>query len=259
MLELVSGPKINPGVIATSRDFADRALGKIGVVCKDTPGFFGCRIGTYRILVAESEAIAMGLDFEEADAMIGKLFGIPSTGIFGVLDLVGVDLMLTTPRNLQNTLPNTDADHEYGREPLLISRMIDENRLSRQSGAGISRGSPDRPIREITDVTMGDGRPQRQIASEGDVREEHPGLRGRYALVVMKKALAYAASLVPEVAESPYAVDDAMRTGAASPSPPISISPPREMSTQSQMASGIVSCLTAPLAWWRGERADDYC
>ena len=42
---------------------------------------------------------------------------------------------------------------------------------------------------------------------------EHAGLGGRYAAIVMEKALAYAASLVPEIADTPDAVDEAMRTG----------------------------------------------
>ena len=32
-------------------------------------------------------------DVEEADAVIGRPMGIPKTGIFGLLDLVGLDLM----------------------------------------------------------------------------------------------------------------------------------------------------------------------
>ena len=77
LLELVSGPKTRPDVTAKIHDFADRGLGKTVVVCKDTPGFIGNRIGNYWMVVAQNEAIAMGLDVEEADAIIGKPFGIP--------------------------------------------------------------------------------------------------------------------------------------------------------------------------------------
>ena len=38
-------------------------------------------------------AIEHGLTVEEADAIIGKPLGIPKTGVFGLLDLVGLDLM----------------------------------------------------------------------------------------------------------------------------------------------------------------------
>lgn len=221
LLELVSGKATKPEVTATIRDFADRGLGKSVVICKDTPGFIGNRIGNYWMVVAQNEAIELGLDVEEADAIIGKPFGIPSTGIFGLLDLVGIDLMPTTLRSLQNATPEGDAVKDYDAEPALIARMIAENRLGRKSGAGFVRLSPDRKSRDVTDLKTGDYRPQKAVSSEsldasgGDPRAlmEHAGLGGRYASVVMEKALAYAASLVPDIADTPDAVDEAMRTG----------------------------------------------
>ncbi|MDQ0564196.1 3-hydroxyacyl-CoA dehydrogenase [Rhizobium mesoamericanum] len=221
LLELVSGHATKPEVTATISDFANRELGKSVVTCKDTPGFIGNRIGNYWMLVAQNEAIDLGLDVEEADAIIGKPFGIPSTGIFGLLDLVGIDLMPTIIRSLQNATPASDAVKDYDAEPALIARMIAENRLGRKSGAGFVRLSPDRKSRDVTDLKTGEYRPQKPISSKsldasgGDPRAlmEHPGLGGRYAAVVMEKSLAYAASLVPEIADTPEAVDEAMRTG----------------------------------------------
>lgn len=221
LLELVSGEATNPEVTATIRDFADRGLGKSVVICKDTPGFIANRIGNYWMVVAQNEAIELGLDAEVADAIIGKPFGIPSTGIFGLLDLVGIDLMPTILRSLQKATPAGDAVKDYDAEPALIARMIAENRLGRKSGAGFVRLSPDRKSCDVTDLKTGDYRPQKTVSSEsldasgGDPRElmEHSGLGGHYASVVMEKALAYAASLVPDIADTPDAVDEAMRAG----------------------------------------------
>ncbi|QPB21894.1 3-hydroxyacyl-CoA dehydrogenase/enoyl-CoA hydratase family protein [Rhizobium sp. 007] len=221
LLELVSGKATKPEVTATIRDFADRALGKSVVVCQDTPGFIGNRIGNYWMVVAQNEAIGLGLDVEEADAIIGKPFGIPSTGIFGLLDLVGIDLMPTILRSLQNATPAGDAVRDYDAEPPLVARMIAENRLGRKSGGGFVRLSPDRKSREVTDLATGEYRPQRPVSSEsldasgGDPRAlmNHPGPGGRYAAIVMEKSLAYAASLAPVIADTPDAVDEAMRTG----------------------------------------------
>jgi 3-hydroxyacyl-CoA dehydrogenase len=221
LLELVSGKATRPEVTATIRDFADRALGKSVVTCKDTPGFIGNRIGNYWMVVAQNEAIELGLDVEEADAIIGKPFGIPSTGIFGLLDLVGIDLMPTILRSLQSAVPDGDAVKDCDAEPPLLARMIAENRLGRKSGAGFVRLSPDRKSRDVTDLATGDYRPQKPVSSEsldasgGDPRAlmEHAAAGGRYAAIVMEKSLAYAASLVPDIADTPDAVDEAMRTG----------------------------------------------
>lgn len=221
LLELVRGPLTRPDALATVRDFADRKLGKAVVHCNDTPGFIGNRIGTYWMAVAMNEAITLRLDVEEADAVIGKPFGIPSTGIFGLLDLVGIDLMATILHTLQRALPESDAFQAFPAEPPLLTRMIAENRIGRKSGAGFVKLSTDRKSREITDLATGDYRPQRAVtsasleASKGQAKAlmEHDGPGGRYAAIVMEKTLAYAASLVPEITGTPDAIDEAMRTG----------------------------------------------
>jgi 3-hydroxyacyl-CoA dehydrogenase len=221
LLELVRGASTRPEIVAVVRDFADRRLGKAVVDCKDTPGFIGNRIGTYWMAVAMNEAIGLGLDVEEADAVISKPFGIPSTGIFGLLDLVGIDLVATILHTLQSALPPTDAFQMYPAEPPLLRRMITENRIGRKSGAGFVRLLADRKSREIVDLATGEYRPQRVVGSasledsKGDAKAlmEHDGIGGRYAAVVMEKTLIYAASVVPGIAETADAVDEAMRTG----------------------------------------------
>ncbi|AOH87240.1 3-hydroxyacyl-CoA dehydrogenase (plasmid) [Sphingomonas panacis] len=221
LLELVSGEAARPEVTSTISAFADRSLGKTVVTCKDTPGFIANRIGNYWLSVGLNEAISLGIDVEEADAVLGKPFGIPATGIFGLLDLVGIDLLPMVLRSLQRATGADDAIQDYAAEPLLIAHMIAENRLGRKSGAGFTRLSADRRTREVIDLATGDYRPQKPVSSEslaaarGDPRSlmEQPGSGGRFAAAVMERTLAYAASLVPDIADTPEAVDEAMRSG----------------------------------------------
>ena len=44
--------------------------------------------------IAMTEAIKMKLSIEEADAVFGRPMGIPKTGVFGLYDLIGIDLMV---------------------------------------------------------------------------------------------------------------------------------------------------------------------
>lgn len=221
LLELVAGPRTRPEALETMRDFGDRILGKSVVVCRDTPGFIANRIGNYWMAAAVNEAIALGLDVEVADAAISKPFGIPKTGIFGLMDLVGIDLMSMVLRSLHGALPPSDPMQDYPVEPALLARMVGEKRLGRKSGAGFVRLSADRKSREVTDLVTGAYRPQKAVESEaldatkGDARAlmEHDGAAGRYAAAVMEKALAYAARVTPEIADGPDAVDTAMRGG----------------------------------------------
>ena len=93
LLEIVAGRRPHPTRSRRWRAFADLALGKTVVRCKDRPGFIANRLGIFWMQTGVIEAIDAGLTVEEADAVMGKPFGIPKTGVFGLLDLVGLDLM----------------------------------------------------------------------------------------------------------------------------------------------------------------------
>ena len=93
LLELVAGDKTLKDAIDAVSKFADFKLGKTVVHCKDRAGFIGNRLGVYWMQAAVAESVQCGLTVEEADAIIGKPMGIPKTGVFGLLDLVGLDLM----------------------------------------------------------------------------------------------------------------------------------------------------------------------
>jgi 3-hydroxyacyl-CoA dehydrogenase len=223
LLELVSGPGTRSGAVASITEFADVGLGKSVVVAKDTPGFIGNCIGVYWLLASLHEAIALGIEVEEADALLGKPFGIPSTGVFGLLDLVGIDLMASILTSFKASLRPGDAMLDYAEMPPLVAEMIAAGRIGRKGGAGFYRVSADRRTREAIDLKTGQYRLQRTPASEsldaakGDLRAlvAHGGAGGRFAAAAMGKTLAYAADRVPEIAESPAAVDEAMRLGYA--------------------------------------------
>ncbi len=57
--------------IDSLKRFCENELGKGAIVCNDTPGFLGNRIGVYAMQVAMTEAFKMKLSIEEADAVFG--------------------------------------------------------------------------------------------------------------------------------------------------------------------------------------------
>lgn len=223
LLELVAGPATRPDAVARIRHFADVALGKGVVECKDRPGFIGNRIGCFWIAVAISEAIALGLRVEEADAVIGRPFGIPSTGVFALLDLIGVDLMPQIWDSLSHTLAAADPMRSYDLNPPLIHSMIARGLIGRKAGAGFFRSTARDGVkrREAIDLATGEYRNLQPaaLASLDEAGKDpralisHPDRGGRYAWRVMGSTLAYAASLVPEITDQPDAVDAAMRLG----------------------------------------------
>ena len=68
--------------------------------CADTPGFLGNRVGVFALQVGIDEAISCGLSVEDADALMGRPMGIPKTGVFGLYDLIGIDLLADVVKSL---------------------------------------------------------------------------------------------------------------------------------------------------------------
>ena len=111
LLEIVAGPKTKPAVIDTLRAFGDVRLGKEVIDCNDTPGFIANRLGIFWSMVATQKAYDLGLSVEEADAIVGRPMGIPKTGIFGLMDLTGIDLKDHVLGSMASLLPKNDAFH----------------------------------------------------------------------------------------------------------------------------------------------------
>ena len=135
LLELVSGSETRPELVAAVSRFADTHLGKDSVTCKDTPGFIGNRIGIYWLQCGLLEAIKLGLTVEQADAVMSAPFGIPKTGVFGLLDLVGLDLIPHILGGMKLALPKEDAFHQVNTLPPLVQTMIADG-LHRQERQG---------------------------------------------------------------------------------------------------------------------------
>ena len=223
LLEIVTGPKTDPEVARRVGDFADRMLGKSIVRCKDSPGFIANRLGVYWLQLGVVEAIDAGLTVEEADAVIGKPMGIPKTGVFGLIDLVGLDLMPHVNASLAQSLPPTDAFQAANRELPLLRKMIADGYTGRKGKGGFYRlnRAGGAKVKEAIDLGTGVYRPERRAdlpelaAAAKDLRSllDSPGRIGRYAWRVLGQTLSYAAGLLPEAADTIDAVDEAMRLG----------------------------------------------
>ena len=221
LLELVTGPATRPEVAAELTQLCDIRLGKGVVACKDTPGFIANRIGTYWITCAVNEAIERGVPVEEADAA-HRPMGIPKTGVFGLVDLVGLDLMPLVSKSLLHSLPPDDDFRRVFKQHPLLSRMIADGNTGRKGKGGFYRLNKARQ-KEAMDLVSGEYRPAtkpKPEAVEAGRRDlgalaRHPSPVGQYANAVLVQTLAYAASLVPAIADTIPAVDEAMRLGYA--------------------------------------------
>ncbi len=225
LLETVVSEHTDPDAAQRITNFCDCHLGKSIVPCHDTPGFIANRIGTFWLHCAVTEAIKQGIDVEVADAVLSRPCGVPKTGVFGLLDLVGLDLMPHILDSFSNTLDSDDAFHALGSAPDLLNKMIEDGYTGRKGKGGFYRlkvldgGTK---VKEVINLSTGEYSPAKRptpaaakAAKKGGLKEtlRHKSAEGRYAWSVMAKTLHYAASLAPDISDDVDAVDRAMRLG----------------------------------------------
>lgn len=223
LLELTAGPETDPAHVAAISRFADLRLGKTVVRCRDTPGFIANRIGAFWLQSALNHATDLGLSVAEADAAGGRPMGAPKTGVFGLLDLVGLDLMPHIGRSLAAHLPADDAYHAARRDHPVVDRLIAAGRTGRKAGGGFYRrvaGDDGATVKLAVDLRSGEDRPVEKPALDSlrlgkdlPAMAAHPDRGGRFIRAVLLDVLGYAAATAPDIADDVVAVDAALRLG----------------------------------------------
>ncbi len=220
LLEIVKNENNDLEKINGLQKFCEIELGKGAIVCNDTPGFLGNRVGVYAMQIAMTEAFKMKLTVEEADAIFGRPMGIPKTGVFGLYDLIGIDLMADVLKSFIKELPKTDKFHEVAQEIPLIKKLIETGYTGRKGKGGFFRINKDggAKILEALNLETGDYSPSKKI----DIKSEKVDLKklinrddkyGKYAWSVISKIIKYASSLVTEITDEFNDIDEAMRLG----------------------------------------------
>jgi 3-hydroxyacyl-CoA dehydrogenase len=220
LLETVPGQDTRSDAVEAIEAFADVRLGKAVVRCNDTPGFVANRLGVYWIATAIGEALACGLTVEEADLLMGECIGAPRTGVFGLMDLVGLGLHEHVTASLDRLLPAGDPWHDVPEHADLFRRMVAMGSTGRVAGKGFyAREGSDRFAIDL--VTL-EYRPVTQARLEASTAAREGGLRalmtsddryGAYAKTVLTKVFDYASAMVPEVTDRPELIDLAMERG----------------------------------------------
>ncbi len=220
LLEIVKNENNDLEKINSLQKFCEIELGKGAIVCNDTPGFLGNRVGVYAMQIAMTEAFKMKLTVEEADAIFGRPMGIPKTGVFGLYDLIGIDLMADVLKSFIKELPKTDKFHEVAQEIPLIKKLIETGYTGRKGKGGFFRINKDggAKILEALNLETGEYSPSKKI----DIKSEKVDLKklinrddkyGKYAWSVISKIIKYASSLVTEITDEFNDIDEAMRLG----------------------------------------------
>ena len=233
LLEIIPTQQTSKEVIDFCMDFGSRMLGKETVLCKDTPGFIANRIGFFSGTEIMRLTDKYDLGIEEVDALVGPTIGRPKTGAFRLRDLVGVDV---GPKVALDIIKNCPED-EYVKTLNSnfsfkhLDFLLEQNFLGNKTGQGFYKMINENGKRVIYalnlktltyDAPSIPDLPALKLASEIRSIDQRLGKLvdsedkgGRFLNEYFAKLFSYASNRIPEISDTIYSVDNAMRTGYA--------------------------------------------
>ena len=171
--------------------------------------------------VAMTEAFKMKLSIEEADAIFGRPMGIPKTGVFGLYDLIGIDLMADVLKSFVKELSENDPFQIVAKEIPLVKMLIETGYTQEEKVRVdfieliklVKLKSWKQSILKLEDTAA-----SKKINIKSDKVDlkkliSREDKYGEYAWSVISKIIKYASSLVPSITKDFNDIDEAMRLG----------------------------------------------
>jgi 3-hydroxyacyl-CoA dehydrogenase len=237
LVELIPGPKTLPAVLESLEEICNERLGKGVVVAKDTPNFIANRIGTYSMLNAIQQMLALEMTIEEVDACTGPAVGWPKSATFRTADIVGLDVLVHVIRNIYDSIPD-DESREMFRVPPLVEEMMKRRWLGEKTGSGfykrVKGAGGESEVLTLDWQRMEYRAQQKARIPSIEAGKAIEGTRERLRLLVapalegksgdkanrflwsgLSEMCLYAARRAPEIAHSVVDVDHAMQWGFA--------------------------------------------
>ena len=266
LLEIIPTAETLPEVVDFISWFGEYRLGKGIVLCKDTPNFIGNRVAFGTGAFALDFILKNGYTVEEVDAVTGPLIGRPKTATFRLIDLVGIDVWDHVGKNLAPAIPHDTYALPYltAEKPnALIEAMIEKGWLGNKSKIGfyktVRNAEGKKEFWPLNLETLEHEPPQKPKFDSVKKAKEAEGLgerlkvflaeddkAARLVQALMYQGFQYASVLIPEVADTPKPIDDAMRWGFGHQAGPFEI---WDMLGVADIAAAMKEAGFAPAAW----------
>ncbi len=227
LLELIPGPDTDPAVLSFLEDYGQRVLGKVTVLCKDTPAFIANRIGVFGIMGLFHLVEEMGLTVEEVDRLTGPVLGRPKSATFRTADVVGLDTLVKVAQGVKDNCPK-DEQNALFTIPGYLQQMVEKNMLGSKTGKGFFfKDRANKGEIMALDLKTLEYRPQvKPKFATMDAAKKEDDLRKRMTILYdgsdkagefYRKSFhglfAYVSHRIPEITDELYKIDDALRAG----------------------------------------------
>jgi 3-hydroxyacyl-CoA dehydrogenase len=233
LLEVIPTKDTLSEVVEAISEFGEYRLGKGIVLCKDTPNFIANRLGFGGGAFALDFILENGYTVEEVDAITGPSMGRPKTATFRLIDLVGIDVWEHVGNNLAPAIPDDKKALQYlnsERVNHVIHTMVEKGWLGNKVKQGfykeVRTAEGNREFWSLNLKTLDYEAPVKvrfeSIGKVKDVEDLGEKLKilltsndraGQLVKALTYQGLAYASERIPEIADTPKPLDDAMRWG----------------------------------------------
>ena len=229
LFEIIPGPKTQQHVLDFLENYGEQFLGKTAVVAKDTPAFIGNRIGIFSIQSLFHSVKSMGMTVEEVDKLTGPVIGRPKSATFRTVDVVGLDTLVHVANGIKDNCPN-DEQHALFELPEFVKTMMANKWLGSKTGQGFYKkekkadGSSEILTLDLDTLAYRSKKRASFATLEGTKTIDHVADRFPILIAGKDKAgdfyrqsfgalFAYVSQRIPEISDSLYKIDDAMKAG----------------------------------------------
>ncbi|AFU70220.1 3-hydroxyacyl-CoA dehydrogenase/enoyl-CoA hydratase [Psychroflexus torquis ATCC 700755] len=229
LLEIIPGPDTSKEVLEFLNEYGEKFLGKRTVVAKDTPAFIGNRVGIFSIMSLFHMVKDMDMTIEEVDKLTGPVIGRPKSATFRTVDVVGLDTLVHVANGLYDNVPK-DERHDLFKLPSFIEKMMEHKWLGSKTGQGFYKkvkngdGSSDIKSLDLETLEYRDRKSAKfdtleKTKSIDAVVDRFPVLiegkdkAGEFYRKNFAALFAYVQNRIPEITDTLYKIDDAMKAG----------------------------------------------
>ena len=229
LLEIIPGPDTSKEVLEFLNEYGEKFLGKTTVVAKDTPAFIGNRVGIFSIMSLFHMVKDMDMTIEEIDKLTGPVIGRPKSATFRTVDVVGLDTLVHVANGLYDNVPK-DERHDLFKLPNFIEKMMEHKWLGSKTGQGFYKkirnddGSSDIKSLDLETLDYRDRKSAKfdtlektksidAVADRFPVLIEGKDKAGEFYRRNFAALFAYVQNRIPEITDTLYKIDDAMKAG----------------------------------------------
>ena len=229
LLEIIPTKFTSPEVVDFLMLYGEQFLGKITVLCKDTPAFIANRVGVYSIMSLLHAVEKLDLTVEEIDKLTGPVLGRPKSATFRTCDLVGLDTLVLVAKGLKQNCPNDEAKDLF-EIPAYIQKMVDNKWVGDKAKQGFYKkiksetGKSEilaldlktleyKPLQKVKFATLELTKPIDNLKERLKILISGKDKAGEFYRTTFTGLFQYVSNRIPEISDELYRIDDALKAG----------------------------------------------